>query len=292
MQQPLESAVIVTGLLVFLVGGLAVHVRSSPRRVDETMARLARETAAPWTPEVEAWLRPQLSQRDLWIGGGATVGAAVATTIAIVGELFGSWYLLLFAVGSATGGMVGTLVSGFGAFPRIDSSRRTASVQPRRLADYLRRSDVVSLRFAPALSVAAAALSVAFIAVSPGPQGVRASLLCSVSAAIVVAAMVLARLLVRRPIVSSAPEGRLWQEALLAHTLQDLPLQALVIAAVSSVCVGIAIFDDIRSSHWFLLLAAGALCLASLAAVAVAAIAYCREAFAPKAVPVTGQPRW
>jgi hypothetical protein len=152
------------------------------------------------------------------------------------------WYWFAGVIGFGVGMTAGALVAGYRTAPLLDGSMRTVDPVRRRVADYLDRSRVLRLRLALVISGTAFALAAA-IAMSGQTTSARRALLgCGLGALLVSAHYWVSAAVITRPIVTSTPEGLLWQKALIAETVKPMPASAFLVAMFSA---AIALFASV-----------------------------------------------
>lgn len=282
-----------TGMVIILAISLIWSLRTSEGRVTTTLQTVGSQVPVPLTPEIEAWLRPQMDRRDRWIGGATLVGSILGSTTAFF-ELPLPWYWLITVLLASVGYVVGTLFAAFSNFPSPEGSERTASLQPRRLRDLLKPRDRVLLALALPMAVLALGASITVFEHHADRLGLLGLGLCVSSAAVVIVLLALARFLVSRPMVSRTPEARLWQEAMLAATVRPMPGQAVVVAALSGAAatVGMAhVWDQLPGVSRVVGVVLLAPCLACTIGAVVALVAEEWNETA-KAQELSGQRRW
>lgn len=242
-----------TGMLVMAAVAATGHVKTTRKRVDKAMAGIAANVREPLTPEVEAWLRPALAARDRWTGLVGLAGAMLGGVYLTGGEdTRAFWYVFMVLLGGTAGSVVGALVAGCRTFPNPDSSLRTASPRDRRLADYVSPRDLAVLPWTVPLPFVAAALGAAAFFLGGRDLGPIALSLPAVGAALVAASLVVQRVLVSRPRVSSTAAGLVWQEALLRKTLEAVPRQTICIAWCSAVAGVYDVVSAVPAFAWWI----------------------------------------
>jgi hypothetical protein len=236
--------------LLFLAGLVALGVvfvvaerRSQRRRADDRLRALAATVPAPLTPEVEAWLRPQLDRRNLYPAVGGTVGLLVAN-VPLPGWTEVPWYWFAVLVGTSAGALVGTLAAGYRAVPLVDGPTRVADPVRRRVADHVGPVGALQLRLSLAIAAASLAVAVATALGSGSALATRAVVACAVGAVVVVASDRVSAAVAARPMVASTAEGRAWHLALLAVTLRPVPLSAYAVSVFAAVLAVVAVVED------------------------------------------------
>jgi hypothetical protein len=237
-------------LTVSLALGYAVPLhRSAGRAADRRMAEIYEATRVPLSPEATARLRPVVVRRTAWPTIGRMVGLVItysaflflvtaqpgraSTTGTVLVGLGGG---AAAAFGLAAGGLAGHVAAGYRGFPSLAGSVRTVRVSARRPADYVTAARRDAWRCSAAALGATVVLDALLLSgVRGGPAvlgaGMAALLLTAVSLAVRGIAL-------RRPVPGPSRDELLWQEAVLADTLQ-LVTSASVLLNTAGVVLGL-----------------------------------------------------
>lgn len=235
----MKYVVLIGGLLV--IGGFftITFLRSSRNKAEAEMLALAETVPAPLTPEVRRWLAPQLARRTTYPTLGWMWGLTAANIPLNDSWHDLPWFWMAALIGAGTGGTAGTLLAGYRTAPLLDGPVRTADPSRRRLSDFLERPKLQQLRLAGVLAPIALALAIAVQLSADTPSSRRAVLGCGLGLLLVAAYCWVIDRVVTRPMVTSSPEGLVWQKALATRTVDRMPHEALLVAVFSS---AVAIF--------------------------------------------------
>jgi hypothetical protein len=228
--------------------------------------------------DVRDRLHPAVARRLRWPVFARSAGYVAVTMSGVLFGAFGSALaerssLLIgllsaacYAFAAATGELVAHVAVGLSGFPPDPQRPRAARAEARLLADYI----------APAKRLAWAVSSVALVAVLPlavvvtreFPPSLPVLVLCLGSALLSLGSWLALRLLLRRPL-PGLREERLWQEALLADSLQRVVVAAAAANATTTLLTLSAVLvlrDDLPAAT---LVAAAVVLVGSLAALAI-----------------------
>lgn len=235
----MKYVVLIGGLLV--IGGFytVTFLRSSKNKAEAETIDFAGTVPAPLTPEVRRWLAPQLARRTTYPTLGWMWGLFLSNIPLTDGWHDLPWFWMAALIGAGAGGTAGTLLAGYRTAPLLDGPVRTADPARRRLSDFLGRPKIQQLRLAGALAPMALALAIAVQLSADTPSSRRAVLGCGLGLLLVAAYCWVIDRVVTRPMVTSSPEGLVWQKALVTKTVDRMPHEALLVAVFSS---AVAIF--------------------------------------------------
>lgn len=237
---------------VFLIGGLVViggfftitFLRSSKNKAEPELLEFAETVPAPLTPEVRKWLAPQLARRTTYPTLGWMWGLFLSSIPLTDGWHDLPWFWMAGLIGAGAGGTAGALLAGYRTAPLLDGPLRTADAVRRRPSDHLEQSEITELRLAAVLAPIAFVLAVAVQLSADTPSSRRAVLGCGLGLLLVAAYCWVIDQIVTRPMVTSSPEGLVWQKALVTKTVDPMPSTALLVAVFSS---AVAIFASVVS---------------------------------------------
>ena len=231
----MRYVVLIAGLLVIAATSTVRELRSRRKKADTELLRFAETVPAPLTPAVRQWLGPQLVRLASYpvIGG---VWGLVAATVVVQPERDAlPWYWFAALAGAGAGTLAGILLAGYRTEPLVDGPQRTVDPVRRGPGDFLDRRRLLMLRLALVVSVAAFVVVVA-VAGTIGPASTwRGLLACGLGVVLVVAHQRVVSTIVARPMVTSSPEGLVWQRALVVRTIEEMPRSAAAVAAFSAV---------------------------------------------------------
>jgi hypothetical protein len=265
-------------ITVALALGYAVPLhRSAGRAADRRMAEIYDATRVPLAPEATARLRPVVVRRTAWPAIGRMVGLVIAycgflflvtaqpgrasaTATVLVGLGGGA----AAAFGLAAGGLVGHVAAGYHGFPSPAVRVRTVRVSARRATDYVTATRLGAWRCS--LVGASVVLDAVLL---PGVPGGPAVLAAGIAALVLTAvSLAVSAIALRRPVPGPSRDELLWQEAVLADTLQHVT-SASVLLNVTGVLLGLGAVLALRDE----LAAWGAPVAATVAAVCLLACA-------------------
>ncbi len=266
----MSFVVLASGLVVIAGVSLFWELRYNRRRADTELEAFASTVPAPLTDDVRRWLRPQLARRTTYPAIGVTVGLTAANVPLTPGWHEVPWYWFAIFVGMSIGLTAGTLVAGYRTSPLLDGSVRTVDPARRRVPDHYDRAQVLRLRLAVVISVAALGLAGVVAGSADTAAGGRALAGCALGTVLVAAHYVVAAAVISRPMVASTSDGLVWQRALLARTLDPMPgsalLDSLVCAAIALLAVAVAV----RDLSWPVILAGAVFAVLTTVSAAVA----------------------
>lgn len=238
------TVIYVAGFLVIAAVGTYLQLRATKRKADADMQAFAMTVPAPLTDDVRQWLGPQLDRRSAYPALGMLWGITLAHIPLTPGWWELPWYWFAVLVGLAAGSTAGALIAGYRTTPLLDGLIRTVDPVRRRVSDHFDQSHVLRLRLAAVVSATAFALAAAITTSGDTATARRALLGCGLGALLVAAHYWVAATVISRPMVTSTPEGLLWQKALLAKTVEPMPTSAFQVATFSAV---IAIFATVAA---------------------------------------------
>jgi hypothetical protein len=215
----------------------------APVRAIELLARVERSVGVTVPLDVRDRLHPAVARRLRWPVFARSAGYVAVT---LSGVLYGafdsalaersSWLIGLlaaagYAFAAATGELVAHVAVGHRGFPADPQRPRAARAEARLLADYV----------APAKRLAWAVSSVALLAALPlavavtrgFPPALPVLVLCLGSVLLSAGSWLALRMLLRRPL-PGLREERVWQEALLADSLQQVVVAAAAANATTT----------------------------------------------------------
>ena len=261
------------GVVIYLSGFVVINVVATVGfllvqrgKAEAELMAFAETVPAPLTPQVREWLRPQLHRRAVYPFVGFIWGGTAAYLLpeSAWDDLPWHWFLLVMGVG--VGSSAGALLASFRTEPLVDGPHRAVDPVRRRTSDYYGRYDRLRLRLSAITAVLSLVLAVGMAAGTGTATADRALLACTIGVVIVAAHHWVVALVVARPMVTSSPEGLLWQKAVLARTVEPMPHLAIFAAIFSAVVAVYASIVDFRElSLPTLLLSAGVAVLGALA---------------------------
>ena len=261
--------------LVLGVSVPVVLVRAYAKVNDELLAEWAQAHGVELTPESRQMVARYLRKSRVLRTWGALAGLFVPSLVELA--LNGRVQLLGFGtdgsaapyagpIGAFVGYLVGSLYAEVSLARPVDQARRSASLVPRELADYLPRR---LLRAQRALGIAAV-LGVLVLGLVPydpreaaEPEWLSLLTGAAVFAAFAVGLEALERWLVRRPQPFTSPSLVAADDAIRAQSVHSLAGSglALLLVLCSGICVGLAA-SDVDLLRWTMWLPAlGALFL-------------------------------
>lgn len=266
----MSLVIYLTGHLVILGVASAFYLLFHKSRAEQELLTFAATVHAPLTPEVRTWLAPQLWRRSVFPMLGLFAGLTVGQSLIAHGwdDLPWFWFATLLTTGA--GVSIGALLAGYRTCALGEGPRRTVNPVQRRPSDYYGRSHMVMSRSSMTVGAAAFALAGALWVTTGTDTANRALLGTGLVVILVVAHHRVAAAIVARPMVTSTPEGLLWQKAVAARTVEPMPRLAFLAAAFSAVVAVYASVVDFRAVPLpVLLLSAAVTVLSALSGVAV-----------------------
>ena len=277
METFLAVSVVVVAYVLF---DLRRSREQAPVRAIELLARVERSVGVSVSLDVRDRLHAAATRRVRWPVFARTAGYVVVT---LSGVLFGTfdtglaerspWLIGLLAgagylFAAAMGELVAHVAVGYRGFPADPQHPRAAGAEARLLADYV--APLKRAGWAISSVALAAVLPIAVVVTRAFPPALPVLVLCLGSGLLSLGSWLSLRLLLRRPLPGFSEE-RLWQEALLADSLQQVVVAAsaanatTTLLALSAVAV---LRNDLPTAT---LVAAAAVLLGAVTAVALVA---------------------
>jgi hypothetical protein len=274
----MESFLVVSVVVVaYVLLDLRRSHNQAPVRAIELLARVERSVGVSVPLEVRDRLHLAVARRLRWPVFARSAGYVV---LMLSGVLFGaldgplgersSWLIGLlagagYAIATATGELVAHVAVGYRGFPADPQHPRAARAEARLLADFV--APLKRLAWAISSVALVAVLPLALVVTRAFPPALPVLVLCLGSALLTLGSWLALRLLLRRPL-PGLREERVWQEALLADSLQQVTVAAAgvnaftVLLSLGAVAV---LHDDLNTPT---LVAASGVLVGALAAIA------------------------
>ncbi len=225
--------------VVMLIGGLFTifYLRSAREDAEEEVhKRKVLNPAVPMSPSVERWLvEAELREtRYVGVGGlwGFMLGAAWPGASDALRDAPAYW--LASGVCGACGTVLGSLLAAHRTQPLRDGSVRVAEVRRRVLSDYVGLWGRAGLLATPALTCGALSIAVGLDAHVAGSTATKLVVVIATALVVTVAAPIVARALLTRPLGSNGPEGAYWHHTMVQENVNRLARLSLVTASLSA----------------------------------------------------------
>jgi hypothetical protein len=233
---------------LWCIGLLVVYVEAN-RGVNKQASELEITLRRQAEPATAAWLRRELRRQRVWIGVGVITGCTIAGYVNLFIEDFTVWEVVCVVFGVVTGGVIGHALSAACMQPLAEGSVRSATLRPRRLADYLTPRERWSNMAALVEVGVAGVLALLIVVVDGLSGGVLVAAIAVTAWVLVLVAIGVQRWLVARPRTAESEEDLFWQEHVFARQLRLLPRGVRTVGEVTVVAAAVVILSQ-ESPDW------------------------------------------